>query len=155
MKNLKNLTIISTLCVSACITSPTLTTAMMKSGQTSKPSSNFPSRKSYIDFTRTGKGTPGPFIQTRLNMLGDNNNSSSTSSKSSPSKKNVSNLIKFFESSKPTSSKLTSKKSVATQTTTTLNKSTQTLPEKSDKATQTESPTSKIKVSKLRKLFGN
>ena len=84
MKNLKNLTIASTLCVSACITAPTLTNAMMKSGKTPALSTNFMSRQDYISLTGTGKKTPGPFVQSIIRMFGDKNNSDRTTPKPIP-----------------------------------------------------------------------
>ena len=80
MKNLKNLTIASTLCVSACITAPTLTNAMMKSGKTPALSTNFMNRQDYISLTGTGKKTPGPFVQSRIRIFGDNGTSNSNTS---------------------------------------------------------------------------
>ena len=104
MKNLKNLTIASTLCVSACITAPTLTNAMMKSGKTPALSTNFMSRQDYISLTGTGKKTPGPFVQSRIRIFGDNGTSNSNTSganlPSTPPKKQ----LRFGNSSSSSSS---------------------------------------------------
>lgn len=232
MKKLKNLTIASTLCVSACITAPTLTNAVIKSGQPVKPHSNFKTKTAYITFTGNGKKTAGPLVQSRLIMLGDGCTSTSTPSRqplpsnsskkqvhfwdspnskpstisnksastqtSSPKVNNmVKERVKYFESLIEKNSNSSTKKSISTQTqsasnismqtlpdvklqepktslskrtistqtkntsdastqtTTSLNKSTQTITEKSNKSTQTEPQTSKSKLNKLRKFFGN
>lgn len=105
MKNLKNLTIASTLCVSACITAPTLTNAMMKSGKPSPLSTTFMTRSDYIKFTNTSKKTPGPLVGSRLLMLGDNNVSTSTPSRQPLPSTTPKKQVRFWDSSSSTSSK--------------------------------------------------
>lgn len=112
MKNLKNLTIASTLCVSACMTSPTLTNAMMKSGKPSPLSTNFMTRKDYIHFTDTGKKAPGPLIGSRLLMFGDNGASTSTPSRQPLPSNTPKKQVRFWDSSSSSSSK-TSKNTVS------------------------------------------
>lgn len=111
MKNLKNLTIASTLCVSACMTSPTLTNAMMKSGKPSPLSTTFMTKRDYINFTNTGKKAPGPFVGSRLLMYGDNGASTSNPSSQPLPSTTPKKQVRFWDSSISTSSK-TSKNSV-------------------------------------------
>ncbi len=111
MKNLKNLTIASTLCISTCITAPSLTNAMMKSGKPSPLSTTFMTKQDYINFTSTGKKSPGPLVGSRLLMFGDNNTSTSTPSRQPLPSTTLKKQVKFWDSSSSTSSK-TSKNTV-------------------------------------------
>lgn len=111
MKNLKNLTIASTLCVSACMTSPTLTNAMMKSGKPSPISTTFMTKRDYIKFTNTSKKAPGPFVGSRLLMYGDNCAYTSNHSSQPLPSTTLKKQVRFWDSSSSTSSK-TSKNTV-------------------------------------------
>lgn len=126
MKNLKNLTIASTLCISTCITLPTLTSAMIR------PSSNFKTRSDYMKFTSTGGGKLGSRIQTRIFMLESQNAPTKASSKPQLPKNNVGKLITQFESKISTSSNSSSKNN-----------------------SNTQSKVSNSNVSKLKKIFEN
>lgn len=114
MKNLKNLTIASTLCISACIAAPTLTSAMMRPNSP-KPSSNFQTKSAYIGFTNTGKGKLGSRIQTRILMLEGQNTPTTTSSKPKLPKNNVSKIVNRFETKISNSSNSSSKNKLNTQ----------------------------------------
>lgn len=133
MKNLKNLTIASTLCISSCIIAPALTNAMMRPGSP-KPSSNFQTRADYMKFTNTGGGKLGHRIQTRILMFSGQNTSTKTTPKPQLPKNNVSKIVSNFESGISNSSSSSSK-----------NKSN----------TNTQPKVSNSKVSQLKKIFEN
>lgn len=131
MKNLKNLTIASTLCISTCITLPTLTSAMIRPNSP-KPSSNFKTRNDYMKFTSTGGGKLGSRIQTRIVMLESQNAPTKASSKPQLPKNSVGKLITQFESKISISSNSSSKNN-----------------------SNTQSKVSNSNVSKLKKIFEN